>query len=358
MKFVTSVNEKQIGSNKTLYSKYVHMPTNDELRADMEVYAALGLPGCFASIGGTHLKWKRAQASMRSLYQAGYKDAPTLNIQMAVTHSTRIITCGESYPGNVVYSTDIFKIEPDTMLSMEGEENEVEFEVFGRHLNQVIKRKCVGSKYFIADKYIYHDCNYIMERINDHDYNVLRQTIPLDQAEGTKAWSDRIESVKEKDIERTFGILKARFSMLGKPLLFTRQEEVTKIVRTCCFLHNFHLQTLRKTSENRILRRSSKAGTESSNEIDQFTKSEKELQDFIDSLEDFKDSLEDGELDPISFKREDSPEAMKHLRQYLVNHFTICESEHLLYWPNGFYAEPTNCIYNIIRDPTKRKIEF
>jgi len=344
IKFVTSVNEKQIGSNQTLYSTYVHMPTNDELRADMKVYAALGLPGCFASIDGTHLKWKRAPVSMRSLYKSGYKDAPTLNIQMAVTHCTRIITCSKAYPGNIVDST-IFKIEPDTMLSMEGEENEVEFEVFERHLNRVIKRKCLASKYFIADNG-YHDCNYIMHPITDYKYNILRQTMPLDEAERMKAWSDRIESVR-KDIERTFGILKMRFSMLEKPLLFTRQEEVTKIVRTCCFLHNFHLQTLGKTSENQILRISSKAGTESSNEVDQFTKSEKELQEY-------KDGLEDGELDPISFEREDGPEAMKHLRRYLVNHFTICEDKRLLYWPSGFYEEPTNFIYNI-RDPTEEE---
>ena len=41
---------------------------SEEFRRSMEVYNALGLPGCIASVDGTHIPWERASADGRSWY--------------------------------------------------------------------------------------------------------------------------------------------------------------------------------------------------------------------------------------------------------------------------------------------------
>jgi hypothetical protein len=62
--------------------------------------------------------------------------------------------------------------------------------------------------------------------------------------EGARAWSKRAESVR-KDIECTFGVLKARFRCLKLPMFWHGAEGKAKcdnVFFVCCMLHNMLLQ--------------------------------------------------------------------------------------------------------------------
>ena len=61
----------ELGSTDSVsgfYRQNVYWPTeaSEEFRRNMEVYNALGLPGCIASVDGTHIPWERASSDGRS----------------------------------------------------------------------------------------------------------------------------------------------------------------------------------------------------------------------------------------------------------------------------------------------------
>lgn len=54
-------------------------------------------------------------------------------------------------------------------------------------------------------------------------------------------WSEWLESVR-KDVECTFGILKARFRILRNAVLLQTQQQIDNVFTTCCMLHNILLK--------------------------------------------------------------------------------------------------------------------
>ena len=54
-------------------------------------------------------------------------------------------------------------------------------------------------------------------------------------------WSYWVESIR-KDVECTFGILKNRWRILKSPIYIQNVDEVDKIWKTCCALHNWLLE--------------------------------------------------------------------------------------------------------------------
>ena len=55
-------------------------------------------------------------------------------------------------------------------------------------------------------------------------------------------WSAKLESVRKKDIEGVFGIMKKRFKFLKNFNVLQSQSAINNAFSTCCIIHNIQLE--------------------------------------------------------------------------------------------------------------------
>ena len=115
-------------------------------------------------------------------------------------------------------------------------------------------------------------------------------------------------------------------------------NKISNIIKTCCFLHNFHLCVDGVRSSGQIMGRGkntrvSKTGDDPlSSEV--FKKKETEW--YI-----YKASLEVGEEDPLMIEPDIDGTAHNEFKMLLIEHFEIQRKMKLLHWATGFYASET-----------------
>jgi len=193
------------------------------MKKDMRAYELMGLPGCFGSVDGTHIKWRNAPVGRseeeRLIFCSGYKDGVTLNFQCIVsTRTLRIVHCSKGYPGNNSDSI-IFKWKDEVTrrLMTSQTRSNMEYTILqterlngdGEYI--IVRRKCFGG-YLLSDQG-YFDGTVLMHPISQ---TILIKTME-NMAEGDRLtrFSNRIESART-DIEDVFGVLKLKFSVLNK----------------------------------------------------------------------------------------------------------------------------------------------
>ena len=88
--------------NFTSYFKeeFVRLPDPNELKLQMDVYAALGFPGCVGSCDCTHIRWWQCPARLQNLCR-GKETYPTIGFHMMVDHSKRILYVSDSFFGRL-----------------------------------------------------------------------------------------------------------------------------------------------------------------------------------------------------------------------------------------------------------------
>ena len=69
------------------------------------------------------------------------------------------------------------------------------------------------------------------------EFPIFMQSYGESSDEKIHHYSKRLEGVR-KDVERTFGVLQARFAFLTKPCLLWYVEDITNAVMCCLTLHN------------------------------------------------------------------------------------------------------------------------
>ena len=75
------------------------------------------------------------------------------------------------------------------------------------------------------------------------------QSINLPQTPKDNLFKQRQEAVR-KDVERTFGVLQARFAVVRNPSLAWDRDILDKIMKTCIILHNMIVEDERDTYRN------------------------------------------------------------------------------------------------------------
>ena len=303
------------------------MPSDEERPFDMEIYDALGLPGAMGSIDGTHFQWDVTPKVFNRIYTNGSKGKPTINVQVCVNHCTRILHCSEPYSGTTSDST-MFHKEIETAALAEGAFADVEYEVIGLRSESnsptpVVKRKVRGA-YYISDGG-YSNSTFTMHPFGKAAWRTLESTTSDRNLDMINTWSKRIESVR-KDVERTFGVLKRRYGILRVPFKFQDLNRISNIIKTCCFLHNFHLCVDGVRSSAQIMGRGkntrvSKTGDDPlSSEV--FKKKETEWYTY-------KASLEVENEDPLMIEPDIDGTAHNEFKILLVEHFEIQKKKDL-----------------------------
>ena len=72
------------------------------------------------------------------------------------------------------------------------------------------------------------------------EWRIMQCPVKFSTNQKELMWSTRLESVR-KDVECTFGVLKARFRILQSRIKFQHQSKVDNVFVSSCILHNMNL---------------------------------------------------------------------------------------------------------------------
>uniref|UniRef100_A0A0D3C2B0 Myb-like domain-containing protein n=1 Tax=Brassica oleracea var. oleracea TaxID=109376 RepID=A0A0D3C2B0_BRAOL len=89
---------------------------------------------------------------------------------------------------------------------------------------------------YIVNENAYHLAYYLTDGIYPK-WATFVQSIPLPQGPKASLFATHQEAVR-KDVERAFGVLQARFSIVKNPALLWDKIKIGKIMRACIILHN------------------------------------------------------------------------------------------------------------------------
>lgn len=203
-----------------LYGKeYMRRPTSNDLPLLYAAHESIhGFPGMLGSIDCTHWNWRNCPTAWRGQYMRGDHEYPTIILEAVASQDTWI---WHSYFGmagshndlNVLYQSPIFN--PEEL----GTAPPAPFTVN----NQFYQRG-----YYLVDG-IYPDWASFVKTIS---YPTTAK----------KTRFKRAQESARKDVERAFGVIKARWGIIQKPLRLTTVAHAKEIMYACLILHNMILQ--------------------------------------------------------------------------------------------------------------------
>ncbi len=212
-----------------LYKKRVLTPVNlPKAKSNMNKYTQAGFSGCVGSSNCTHIVMGRCQYNLKN-YHIGAKSLQTTwTFNLTCNHWRRILHMTNGGPGRwndqsmVRLDTFVSEIRDGTVL------DDINFELLARDKVGKVKKLHFSGAYLIVD----------------HGYLNWLCTVPpfgVTNKVNEIHWSKWLESMC-KDVECTFGILKARWRILKAGVRIHGVNSVDYIWFTCCALHNWSLE--------------------------------------------------------------------------------------------------------------------
>jgi len=209
------------GVSRCMFPVYVTPPIGDHLQRVMDTYARLGFPGAVGSVDCTHVPWNKCPIELKNLCK-GKEKFPSLSFEVVVDHTRRIHSCTDGFIGTASDAVIVVN-DPYCRAIASGLYEEVEFSLYNED----------GTWTTFTGAYLICDNGY-------SDKWIFQK--PLNNGVDMRSvyWSETLESVR-KDVECTFGILKARFRLLSQPVNFHSASTLTAAMKTACTIHNMLL---------------------------------------------------------------------------------------------------------------------
>jgi hypothetical protein len=204
------------------FSTYVSPPTGEYLEKVLGSYREMGMPGAFGSIDCTHVKWDMCPVSLTNLC-SGKEGFPTLSFEISVDSSRLIHHCNRALFGTTQDMT-VVRNDPYAQRVLHGLYGNKYFILY----NAKGERYKVYGLYFISDNGYPNDIHFVCPL----HVRMSREYV---------LWSEWIESVR-KDVECTFGIMKARWRYLRHGVVYHVVDDLEAAFQTACILHNMLLQ--------------------------------------------------------------------------------------------------------------------
>ena len=208
---------------ETLYSmrdEYIKLPPDlESLQEVLNMYKAVGLPGCGGSIDVVHCKWANCPAGDR-IKAKGKEKFPTLAFECISDQRRRVLGIAPVQYGSR-NDQHIVRLDPCVRKLRKEWYKDVDWSCFD----------VSGNEIWNTGVYLICDGGYLRWRTLICPYQYSK--------EGTRQgyFSANLESVR-KDVECTFGILKKRWRILEYGMQYRSAERNEKIFVVCCMLHN------------------------------------------------------------------------------------------------------------------------
>jgi hypothetical protein len=204
--------------------EYRRLPTQADMDRWLEINAKRGFPGMFGSLDCTHWVWKNCPMAWHGQHQD--KSGKRSIILEAI--ATQDLWIWHSYVGMPGSNNDINVVDRSPLVGdlLKGAASKASFEVNGKTYN--------GS-YLLCDG-IYPS------------WPIFIKTIAQPQGEKKKHFAKMQEAVR-KDVERCFGVLKARFAIICNPCRLWSQEMMQTVWSACIILHNMIIEDERDQAD-------------------------------------------------------------------------------------------------------------
>lgn len=205
-----------------IFSKrYLRTPTAEDVKKHLNINAARGFPGMFGSLDCTHWTWKNCPVAWLGHYQ----DRKGLRSIVMEAVSTQDLWIWHAFIGIPGSNNDINVLDRSPLLPewFKGPAKEAEYQINGVNYQ--------GS-YLLADG-IYPDSTLFVK------------TFSNPQSAKLKHFAKQQEAVR-KDVERCFGVLKSRFSILNGAGRLWDIEVMKNIWTSAVIMHNMILEDERK----------------------------------------------------------------------------------------------------------------
>ncbi|KAI5021161.1 hypothetical protein ZWY2020_055006 [Hordeum vulgare] len=194
--------------------EYLRRPTREDIERLLQVNESRGFPGMLGSIDCMHWRWEKCPLAWRGQFTRGDYGVPTMILEAVASQDLRIWhaffgIAGSNNDLNVLNQSPLF------FDAWKGEAPQVQFSVNGNEYS---------TGYYLADG-IYPE------------WAVFMKTIPLPQTEKHKLFAKHQEGAR-KDVERVFGVLQSRFTIVRRPARLWQRKSVGRIMRACVILHN------------------------------------------------------------------------------------------------------------------------
>jgi hypothetical protein len=203
------------------YDEFVKYPEGPELDLVQRTYEEMGFGGACGSMDATHVRLGKCPHGLRVL-ATGKEGYPTLAFQCICAPNRQVLYCSEPYLG----SYNDITITANDKLCQEfasGLLDEVKYKVVGE---DGVPRMDKGG-YIIVDGG-YQQASWLMPPFGP--------SCSFDE----KRWSEWLESVR-KDIECTFGIIKARFRLFMMSIQFHKFADISNAWKAALILHNINI---------------------------------------------------------------------------------------------------------------------
>lgn len=213
----------------TLAKKHIRMPTTAEEAEDSgRQYANAGFHGAIGSTDATHIPCEKVKDGLKNHHLGHKLPYTSRTYNLTCNNRRRILHTTGGHPARV---NDKTLIRFDQLAINLKEGHILDDHFFDLYYYDESSKSVKTQKYRGAWLLV------------DNGYLKWSITIPPFKAYSTsceKEWSKWLESLR-KDVECTFGILKARWRILKSGVRCHGTEIVDKIWFTCCALHNMLL---------------------------------------------------------------------------------------------------------------------
>lgn len=201
-----------------VFPLYVKLPTVEELNRNGAEYTAAGVPGTAASVDVVHIRQWNICANLKQ-FATGKEKYPTRAYEVMVNHRRLILYVTPGFYGSIVDKT-IVKFDEAMTSIRDGLYKNFESEIYNSEADNIILQ---GA-----------------HTINDNGYlnwACMMEPSKISSSIAEANWSEMVESLR-KDVECTFGILKAIFAILKYGSRFTDMGVMDNIFKTCCTIYN------------------------------------------------------------------------------------------------------------------------
>jgi hypothetical protein len=194
--------------------RYLRRPTTEDVERLLKIGEKRGFPGLFGSIDCMHWPWERCPYEWKGMFTRGDQKVPTLILEAVASHDLWIWhaffgVAGSNNDTNVLSQSTLFIEE------LKGQAPRVQYMVNGRQYN---------TGYYLADG-------------GYPNWAVFVKTISLPISNKHKLYAQEQEGAR-KDIERAFGVLRRRWTVLKRPARLYDRGQMENVVLACIILHN------------------------------------------------------------------------------------------------------------------------
>ncbi|KAM0829821.1 hypothetical protein ACQ4PT_066629 [Festuca glaucescens] len=193
---------------------YLRSPSTEDVERILHINESRGFPGMLGSLDCMHWHWEKCPMEWKGQFTRGDKGVPTLILEEVASQDLRIWHAYFSIPGS---NNDINVLNQLSLF-----------------INQ-LKGQSPQLDYYVNNKQ-YKLGYYLVDGIYP-EWAAFMKTVSLPQTPKHKLFAQHQEGAR-KDVERAFGVLQGRFSILRRLAHLHNRGVLHNIMLACIILHN------------------------------------------------------------------------------------------------------------------------